>query len=255
MSDLLGRARLLAGLSRSELAAIAGVAPSTVVRIESGEMVPTVAMLDRLLGAAGYRLESRLVSICDVAALAAFRSLIEPSIGLAQYPGVPPWIERWRRAGFVDVDGAVGQPARLAELAGMSAALVDRPGLLRCVQPSTWVDAAARLRTSGLRWAATGGVAANRLVPSADAPWFVFYVDDPVAAAASTGFERTNERGPKMALLPFAGGADVGLQCDADGNWWADPIQVLLDCFGGTDRMPDQGAVLASEFGWGLVAA
>jgi hypothetical protein len=239
---------MLAGLSRPELAAIAEVAPSTIARIESGEMIPTTTMLDRLLEAAGFRLESKLVPVCDVSAIAAARGILDPASGLSSYPGAARWVERWTRASFVTADGEARRPARLAETAGVSASLVDRPCLVSCAQPERWTDAADKLRNSGLRWAATGGVAANRLAPSADAPWFVFYVDDPAAAAAATGLANTDERGRKLALLPFAGVADVGIQIDRDGYCWADPLQVLMDCFGGTDRMPEQAAVLAALF-------
>jgi len=47
----LRRAREAAGLSVRELAECAGVAASTVWRIESGRLNPTVSMLERLLGA------------------------------------------------------------------------------------------------------------------------------------------------------------------------------------------------------------
>lgn len=46
-------ARLGAGLSIRELASRAGVAASTVWRIETGRLDPTVGMLERLLSAAG----------------------------------------------------------------------------------------------------------------------------------------------------------------------------------------------------------
>jgi transcriptional regulator with XRE-family HTH domain len=53
VGDLLARSRVRAGLSCRALAVKAGVTPSTVTRIERGEMEPTVAMLDRLTAAAG----------------------------------------------------------------------------------------------------------------------------------------------------------------------------------------------------------
>jgi transcriptional regulator with XRE-family HTH domain len=56
-ASLASRARQRAGLSARALAARAGVTPSTVTRIEQGKMDPTTTMLDRLLAAAGERLE------------------------------------------------------------------------------------------------------------------------------------------------------------------------------------------------------
>ncbi len=54
---VLREARRGAGLSVRGLAASAGVAYSTVARIESGRLDPTTGMLARLLEAAGCRLE------------------------------------------------------------------------------------------------------------------------------------------------------------------------------------------------------
>jgi uncharacterized protein len=51
--SLVREARERAGLTAHELATTAGVAASTVTRIEKGQMNPTVAMLERLLDAAG----------------------------------------------------------------------------------------------------------------------------------------------------------------------------------------------------------
>ena len=50
-------AREQAHMSARDLAAASGVSPSTVTRIERGEVNPTVAMLERLLDASGCRLE------------------------------------------------------------------------------------------------------------------------------------------------------------------------------------------------------
>ena len=54
---LLREARERAGLSVRSLAACAGVADSTVTRIEAGRLDPTTGMLARLLQASGCRLE------------------------------------------------------------------------------------------------------------------------------------------------------------------------------------------------------
>lgn len=44
-------------MSARDLATASGVSPSTVTRIERGELNPTVAMLDRLLDASGNQLD------------------------------------------------------------------------------------------------------------------------------------------------------------------------------------------------------
>lgn len=60
---LLSESRRASGMSIRALAAGAGVAASTVLRIEAGQMDPTLSMLERLLAATGNELElaTRLV--------------------------------------------------------------------------------------------------------------------------------------------------------------------------------------------------
>lgn len=76
---LVRAAREQAHMSARELAAASGVAPSTVTRIERGDVNPTIAMLERLLDASGRRLEV-VVSPCgtrpSLAALRPYRDEI-----------------------------------------------------------------------------------------------------------------------------------------------------------------------------------
>jgi transcriptional regulator with XRE-family HTH domain len=74
----LRRARKRAGLSQRELAARAGVSPSTVARIELGEIEPRVTTLDLLLRSAGARLE-----VVDAQESGVDRSLIRDQLQLS----------------------------------------------------------------------------------------------------------------------------------------------------------------------------
>jgi predicted nucleotidyltransferase/DNA-binding XRE family transcriptional regulator len=56
-ASLVKTARERAHMSARELAAESGVSPSTVTRIERGELNPTLAMLERLLEASGNDLD------------------------------------------------------------------------------------------------------------------------------------------------------------------------------------------------------
>jgi transcriptional regulator with XRE-family HTH domain len=56
ISGLLRRARRIARLSQRELARRAGLSPSTVTRVETGEIVPTLPAFERMLAVAGLRL-------------------------------------------------------------------------------------------------------------------------------------------------------------------------------------------------------
>jgi transcriptional regulator with XRE-family HTH domain len=239
---LLDRSRLLAGLSRSEVAAIADVAASTVTRIERGEMSPTVDMLERLLSAAGYRLDVDLEQTCDITVVAAARAVLE---GRADESAL--WIERWVRAGLLDGERRPKGPRqarRLAEMAGHLARVTRRPGLVSCAAVPI-AEVARRLMASDQRFAITGGVAANRIVASASVAWFPVYVEDVRVAIESCGLELTTQPGTRLALIPFDETTSVGIELDEVGIGWAAPVQVLIDCFGGPGRMPEQADAIA----------
>jgi uncharacterized protein len=62
LSHLVREARLRAHLSQAELARRAGVAKSTVGRIETGARSPTAELVERLVRAAGFELDCRVIS-------------------------------------------------------------------------------------------------------------------------------------------------------------------------------------------------
>jgi transcriptional regulator with XRE-family HTH domain len=57
VATMVRTAREQAHMSARDLATASGVSPSTVTRIEHGEINPTIAMLERLLRASGNQLE------------------------------------------------------------------------------------------------------------------------------------------------------------------------------------------------------
>ncbi|MBC6450924.1 helix-turn-helix domain-containing protein [Actinokineospora xionganensis] len=61
-AELVATARGRRGMSQRELAQAAGVPQSTVSKIESGQRQPSVAMLERLLEATGFSLQTRLTN-------------------------------------------------------------------------------------------------------------------------------------------------------------------------------------------------
>ena len=65
-ATLIRDARALAGLTQAEFARRAGTSQPAVVRYESGETSPSVATLERLLRAAGQRLELSAVPVATV---------------------------------------------------------------------------------------------------------------------------------------------------------------------------------------------
>lgn len=59
-SSLLQQARIISGLSQRDLSTAAGVPRSTIARIESGQMQPTLPTLQRILIATGVEMRIRL---------------------------------------------------------------------------------------------------------------------------------------------------------------------------------------------------
>ena len=250
----LAEVRFMRGLSKRQLAAMAGVSDSTVMRIENGDVDPSLRTITRIFEAAGCDFRGEVVCRSVPSAVAAARSVLDPESGLGPYPGAQVWLDRWTAAGIVkvDEDGSLRArvPRDLAEIAGLTARLSSRPGIATFRREGSFDEIVRRIEQSGVAWAATGSWAANRLTQSADAPWPVFYVADVEAVVESAGFV---ERKPKtiqnvMSLIPFDGVADVGVSEDDVGFRWADPLQVTIDCFGGTGRMPDQADALADYF-------
>lgn len=102
--DLLREARQRAALSASALAGRAGVATSTVTRIESGDVDPTFTMLAKLLDAAGERLMVESQPAAGAVELARLR-------------------DAWRRTNEGDLPD-------WTRLRGLLASLQERPELL-----------------------------------------------------------------------------------------------------------------------------
>ena len=108
---LLTSARVRAGLSQREMAAQAGVAQSTVARIESGHADPTFSTLERLLSAAGLEMRIRLEPLDDhdhvLAALDQLRNPEEHErVAIAHQHNIERFAEGGRRAGLGNRPGA-----------------------------------------------------------------------------------------------------------------------------------------------------
>lgn len=90
-ASLVASARARRELSQRELARAAGVPQSTVSMIESGKQQPSVAMLERLLAAAGFTLDTRLVNAVAPSVLLA-RHHERVMAMLADYPVADAWV-------------------------------------------------------------------------------------------------------------------------------------------------------------------
>ncbi len=72
------RVRVLTGITRTELAQLAEVSPSTISRIERGELDPRWGTLTQILAATGYQISGdSIVSAGDPSAIAAAKSVLQ----------------------------------------------------------------------------------------------------------------------------------------------------------------------------------
>ncbi|MFA5607767.1 MAG: helix-turn-helix transcriptional regulator [Leucobacter sp.] len=80
-ATIVKRVRALSGITRKELAELADLSPSTVGRIERGEVDPAWGTLSRILSATGYQINGgTIVSAGDTSAVAAARPLISAAL-------------------------------------------------------------------------------------------------------------------------------------------------------------------------------
>lgn len=240
------------GLSRSQLAVLAGVPTSTVTRIESGEASPSLAMVDRLVAAAGFDLDVSLTRRADLSAITAARRVLDPRFPAALDDG--GWIDRWTAMGVLRDGGEPRSPSELCRRAGSSASLTARPGAIAwtATASSDPSAVASRLCAAVDGLAVSGGVAANRLRRSADAPWLIVYCDDPAALGGVPGLVPSDgpvESGVAVLALPFDPTSKLGVWKDDLGARWVDPLQVVIDCYAGNGRMPDQADLVLDAVG------
>lgn len=183
---VLREAREGAGLSVRGLAASAGVAYSTVARIESGRLDPTIGMLARLLEAAGCRLELGAVRVSVPRLADLVDAWAVDSLGQDR----PDWT---RLRGFLDhlaehprqvgVAVAAAPPASGSEfmdalLAGVAEKLCDdaglpRPGWARRVPglPSEWISPGTPRMQAAARAGTPPQLGARSIFVRADSLW------------------------------------------------------------------------------------
>ena len=128
LAERISTLRRLNGLSARQLAALVDVAPTTVTRIEAGEVSPSFDLAQEILTVLGAPIG--FTGLVDMAAIAAARLALDPALAVAVTPEVDAWRERWARIGLIEPSGRVvsGKEADLLFRAGRAARLTRRPG-------------------------------------------------------------------------------------------------------------------------------
>lgn len=245
LAERISTLRRVNGLSARQLAALVDVAPTTVTRIESGAVNPSFDLAQEILTVLGEPIG--FTGVADVAAIAAARLALDPSLDVAVMPDVQAWRQRWARIGLVDDQGRVvpGKAADVLFRAGRAARLTRRPGAVDFLAGPSAHDVAGALVRAGDDYALTGDAGANLYRSSAGETWPVLYAKDVAGAAATAGLARKEPGsfGMRITLIPFDGVSEVG-RIEIAGVTVVSRDQVIIDSYGGIDRMPEQGDIL-----------
>lgn len=245
LAERIATLRRVNGLSARQLAALVDVAPTTVTRIESGAVSPSFDLAQEILTVLGEPIG--FTGVADAAAIAAARLALDPTLAIAVPTGVEAWQQRWARIGLVDAAGRVvpGNEAALLFRAGRAARLTRRPGAVDFKTGPSAYDVAKALTRAGVDYALTGDAGANLYRSSAGETWPVLYVADVACAAEEARLARKEPGsfGIRVTLIPFDAVSEIG-RTEIEGITVAARDQVILDAYGGIDRMTEQADIL-----------
>jgi transcriptional regulator with XRE-family HTH domain len=248
LAERISTLRRVNGLSARQLAALVDVAPTTVTRIESGAVSPSFDLAQEILTVLGEPIG--FTGVADTAAIAAARLALDPALDIAVTTGVEVWLQRWARIGLVDASGRVvlGKEADLLFRGGRAARLTRRPGAVDFKAGPTAYDVAEAIGAAGIDYALTGDAGANLYRSSAGETWPVLYVEDIGRAAEAAGLARKEPGsfGMRVTLIPFDGVSELG-RTEIDGVTVVSRDQVILDAYGGIDRMVEQADILVGR--------
>lgn len=245
LADRISTLRRVNGLSARQLAMLVDVAPTTVTRIEAGTVSPSFDLAQEIFAVLGEPLG--FTGAADTEAIAAARLARDPTLSIEVGAGVEAWWQRWARIGLVDAAGEVvaGKEADLLFRAGRAARLTRRPGAVDFEAGPMADEIAKALETARVDYALTGDAGANLYRSSAGEAWPVLYVADVARATEVAGLVRKEPLsfGMRVTLIPFDGVNELG-RVSIDGITVAARDQVIIDAYGGVDRMAEQADIL-----------
>lgn len=248
LAERISTLRQVNGLSARQLAALVDVAPTTVTRIESGAVSPSFYLAQEILAALGEPLG--FTGVADIDAIAAARLALDPALGISETPSVTVWRQRWARIGLLDEVGRAiaGKEADVLFRAGRAARLTRRPGAVDFKASATAYEVAQAVDNARIGYALTGDAGANLYRSSAGEAWPVLYVEnvDLAAEAARLTRKEPGSFGMRVTLIPFDGVSEVG-RADLGGIVVVARDQVVIDAYGGIDRMVEQADILTGR--------
>lgn len=245
LAERISTLRRANGLSARQVAALVDVAPTTVTRIESGAVSPSFDLAQEILAVLGDPIG--FTGAADVGAIAAARLALDPTLGIEVTPAIEAWRQRWARIGLVEDRGraANGKEADLLFRAGRAARLTRRSGAVDFLAGPAAYEIADAVGSAGIDYAVTGDAGANLYRSSAGEAWPVLYVEEMERAAEAAGLSRKEPGsfGTRVTLIPFDGVCELG-RIAIGGKTVVARDQVVIDAYGGIDRMPEQADIL-----------
>jgi transcriptional regulator with XRE-family HTH domain len=140
LAERISTLRRVNRLSARQLAALVDVAPTTVIRIESGAVSPSFDLAQEILTVLGEPLG--FTGVADVAAIAAARSALDPTLAVPVTPDVEAWRQRWARIRLLEAAGRV-TPGRRRTFCSVLAASLGSP-----VGRAPWTSRPGRVPTT-----------------------------------------------------------------------------------------------------------
>ena len=209
------------GLTRSQVAQRAGLARSTLLRIEAGDTVPSLRTLRELAIACGLDIDIRTRPVSDPAAAEAARLMLEDGYQPHDQAAADTWVERLTRQ--------VGEdPVAITRAAGRAASLTHRPGAFHLTGTVPLLRVASAGEGAGGTWAISGAP------PLGADGTIVLWSERPDVAARLLTETARKATSPSVATVIVAA-AHPGVFHD---TWqegpvrYVAPIQMLLDAFG-----------------------
>jgi len=249
LAERISTLRRVNGLSARQFAVLVDVAPTTVTRIEAGKVSPSFDLAQEILAVLGEPIG--FTGVVDPAAIAAARLALDLTLDIVVPQGIEVWRQRWARIGLVEPAGRVvpGKEADLLFRAGRAARLTRRPGAMHFVAGPSAYDIADALGVAGVDYAVTGDAGANLYRSSAGEAWPVLYVEDVARAATAAGLvpKEPGSFGRRVTLIQFDGVSEFGRTAINDITVAARD-QVILDAYGGIDRMAEQADILLGRW-------
>jgi transcriptional regulator with XRE-family HTH domain len=251
LAEELAPHRRASDFTARRLAAFAGVAPSTVTRIEKGQMQPTFDVARELLTLVGSPMLSASTESID--AIAVARQAVDGAVRQLS-GGRGEWLTRWQRGGLIDSDGRLrDRPSRdeLLRRTARVARVAQRRGV-RSIPKRSWQKAIAALESADIDYALSGSPAANQWVSSAPDADAVLYVSDVDAAEELLWGLGAGEDAHSVFLLPCDGVSEADRQ-NIEGLWLASLTQIVVDCLGLPGRQPAQAEAILDN--WDMLSS